>query len=300
MKFIFTPYTADLRSVYQQIQEHDHTQFSSEFSIPEQAEGENGYVAFCKEEEQILAAISAVTFDQKQYFLSFWRDPSCPQLQCRILYSFLEGRLRLVVGQSVILSGYLSSHCKEDLFVDLFKRYRYTKTIEETVMEWDLVSTPAPVPARGSRILLKPCQDHSLLEKLHQSIFATDKWNAAAYVDSVLKDDDDNLQMYVIYEITPPLLPLRHSCSLKPVGMCGLHAEERSACLFSFGILPEKRRQGLALEALEQIRLVLPQNCTKLLVQVSGANEAAIGLYETYGFQKTEHVDLYEKHLFVF
>ncbi len=296
MRFTFTPYSEALRPIYRQIQEADRKQSSSEFSIPETSEGETGYLALCKEKEQIIAAISAVTYDQKQYFLSFWRDPACAETHYRILYAFLEGRLRLVAGQSVILSCYHSSQCKEDLFVALLKRYRYTRTGEETVMEWNR-SAQKSSSAKNSRILVKLCHDTSLLQKLYQSIFQTDKWNAAAYVDSVTKDS--SLKMYVLYEIVPPVLPFKRSCSLKPVGMCGLHLEGKTACLFSFGILPENRRQGLALEALDQINLLLNTKYEKLLVQVSGTNEPAVSLYETYGFQQTEHVDLYEKHLFI-
>ncbi len=74
------------------------------------------------------------------------------------------------------------------------------------------------------------------------------------------------------------------------LGMSFVLTEDSSACLCSFGILPELQKQGYGRKCLEAVCRMLSENpnVVELRVQVDGENVPALSLYEGFGFKKKD------------
>lgn len=293
MKFTILSYEDSLLPLYNTISRSCRIQDSSDFPIPESKEGEEGFLFLCKENDTIYGALSAVTYDKQQYFFYPWCDSNVREQIADSLYNNFESYLTSSLKDQTFLLPLTAScyvHSCASHTGSLLLRHGYTCTAKEYLMQYSLHTASKIIGGdTPDSVLCMPSDQPQKLKKLYQDIFQTSKKEAAAYISSLM--EDDGLQLYVLYETAS--LPRFQ----KAIGMFGLLTEGTSACLFSFGICPKKRRQGFATAALDAICTMLQKRFQSISVQVSGKNLPAMTLYQKYGFQVTDCVDLYEKNL---
>lgn len=77
------------------------------------------------------------------------------------------------------------------------------------------------------------------------------------------------------------------------IGICSVYKSGVSACIYNFGIAKEYQRKGFGKAALGLLVSGLLKPCDKIILQVSGKNEAAYNLYINNGFMIQEEIDYY-------
>ena len=70
------------------------------------------------------------------------------------------------------------------------------------------------------------------------------------------------------------------------LGYCSLRVVDGVADLQRIAVLPDARRRGLGGQLLEELLAkATALGATRILLEVAASNEAAIGLYESFGFE---------------
>lgn len=116
-----------------------------------------------------------------------------------------------------------------------------------------------------------------LLARLHAEIFSEEPWDAAWFA-----------QMLANPAVSGLILSHPAADGDQPAGLALTSAVAEEAEILTIGILPAARRQGLGAALLEAvIGDAAGRGVTRLHLEVSARNEAAISLYEKAGFART-------------
>lgn len=298
MEWSCLEYEVSQRGLWEELASMCSKQEKGDFPIPEDEEGETGFLFLCKEKDVTLGALSAVTFDCSQYYFYPWCLPECRQKVAPVLCENLEARLLEEHKVPLQLSCYVNGFAEST--IQMLKELGYVCTSEEFIMHLDF--SQAPMKAASCSIQYSACMDKNTLKKLYQDIFSTSKKEAAVYIDSIT--EDSSVTFFTLSGVAPWSFSKkgaegrRKNLSQKKIlGLFGLIPHGRTVYLCSFGILPRYRRQGLGVAALQEICTTLKDQYSTVAVHVSGSNLPAMELYRTFGFHIQEHLSLYEKEL---
>lgn len=298
MEWSCLEYEVSQRGLWEQLASMCREQEKGDFPIPEDEEGETGFLFLCREKDITLGALSAVTFDRSQYYFYPWCLPKQRQQIGPVLCKNLEARLLEDHKVPLLLSCYVNGSAEST--IQMLQEQEYVCTSEEFVMQLDF--SQAPVQTAPCSIRYSACSDKSTLKKLYQDIFGTSKKEAAVYIDSIT--EESSVEFFTLSGVIP-CAPSRKNIGRsrnflskkKILGMFGLISHGHTVYLCSFGILPKYRRQGLGLAALQEICTTLKDQYGTVAIHVSGSNLPAMELYRTFGFHIQEHLALYEKEL---
>ncbi len=302
MQYTCLPYDPSLLPLYKSLAKTCSEQGQGEFPVPETEEGETGFLLLCKEGDELLGALSAVTFDSNQYFFYPWCLADYRQKVIPVLCQNLERHLSEHQDTSLLLSAYVKG-ANEDTAC-ILRQQGFAPSAGEYLMDIHISQALSENRASHSSASIQcaVCHDQKTLQKLYQDIFSAGKREAQAYIASVI--DEPDITLYTISGAFPGpsaqkrILTLGNRQAKEGVmGMFALLPQGDTVYLFSFGILPPYRRQGMGLAALQAVCAMLSSQYRKIAVQVSGSNVPAMELYRNFGFQVQEHVDLYEKEL---
>lgn len=298
MEWSCLEYEAAGHGLWEQLALMCREQEKGDFPIPEEEEGETGFLVLCREKDMTLGVLSAVTFDRSQYYFYPWCLPERKQEVLAALCEKLEACLLKDHGLPLQLSCYVNGFAEGT--IQMLMEQGYVCTSEEFVMHFDFGQIP--LKAASCSIQYSACMDKNTLKKLYQDIFSTSKKEAAVYIDSIT--EDSSVTFFTLSGVAPWSFSKkgaegrRKNLSQKKIlGMFGLIPHGRTVYLCSFGILPRYRRQGLGVAALQEICTTLKDQYSTVAVHVSGSNLPAMELYRTFGFHIQEHLSLYEKEL---
>lgn len=113
--------------------------------------------------------------------------------------------------------------------------------------------------------------DLGALSDIESACFAGDAWSPAL-VESELLGETRSV--------------LLASDENNVIGYCSVRVVDGVADLQRIAVLPDARRQGLGCELLEELLAkATGLGATRILLEVAASNEAAIGLYESFGFE---------------
>ena len=115
-------------------------------------------------------------------------------------------------------------------------------------------------------------EDAPVLAGIEKEIFGRNAWSENDFLETIAIE-------YAYY------LVAEESGSGRIVGMCGYRDMCGEADITNVCIVPDMRRQGIALRMLEElIEYGLSNGVREFTLEVRAKNEAAIGLYEKLGF----------------
>ncbi|MDQ3157491.1 MAG: ribosomal protein S18-alanine N-acetyltransferase [Actinomycetota bacterium] len=113
--------------------------------------------------------------------------------------------------------------------------------------------------------------DLGALSAIESACFAGDAWSPAL-VESELLGESRSVLLAADED--------------SAIGYCSVSVVDGVADLQRIAVLPDARRQGLGRELLEELLAkATGLGATRILLEVAASNEAAIGLYESFGFE---------------
>lgn len=132
----------------------------------------------------------------------------------------------------------------------------------------------------SSSVSLLPCREKESLIRLHQACFPEyPEELSRSFVEEFLSDEDG--EGFIIQK------------SGQNVGLGFCMYQEDQVYLAGFGVIPPFRRQHIASATLATLSRQLSDDYSFLCVQLSDVNEAALHLYQTFGFETVESVYTY-------
>ena len=131
-----------------------------------------------------------------------------------------------------------------------------------------------------SSVSLFPCREEESLIWLHQACFPEYPEDLSrSFVEEFISDED--AEGFIIQK------------NGQNVGLGFCMYQEDQVYLAGFGVLPPFRRQHIALDTLSTLSRQLSDDYSFLCVQISDVNEAALRLYQKFGFETVESVHTY-------
>lgn len=179
------------------------------------------------------------------------------------------------IGPAFLFS--VDDNAKDALAV--LKRLKCVRTETDHLLQYRITGEEM----MPSSLSLFPCRERERLIRLHQICFPDypEEFSRSFVEDFLSEEDDAEAEPFLIQK------------NGQDAGLGFCIYQDDQVYLAGFGVLPLFRRQRVASDTLLALSRQLSDEYAFLCVQVSDQNEAAFGLYQSFGFETVEAVHTY-------